>query len=397
MRSTPVRTASPCTLKEGGRTFPLGGRRWQRHVARELTAGGRAPLHLQAPGRRSGRHPHARLSRRGAALDRLGQPLHHHLPSGRCRGGVEPGNRRRRQGRAPARRASPGHAGRGARSFLCHARPAEIPQGAAHRIGPCRRRHAPPRHGPSRGRLSPGKRGPHLDRPAGRQPVAAARRRRAAAGAAGGDHGPRLRRQHRGDRRQPRGFPADGLCRPADAQPPDRPAPVSLRQRPAGARQASGRRGARRLPGFPGARPQSHGGAVPRGADRDGRRQCPSRQDRGALSRRRHRARPDRGRAPHRARRGRPSRQHDRLRRRPGRVPAAHGYSTSLPMGGSLSSIPRGLAEAAMQFMAPLEPCPPGSRRRSRAPTATASTIRWAWRARSCTRPTSWPRPTRAW
>ena len=41
-------------------------------------------------------------------------------------------------------------------------------------------------------------------------------------------------------------------------------------------------------------------------------------------------------------------------------------------------------------------PCPLGSRRQSRAPTAMASTIRWAWRAPSCTRPTSWPRPARA-
>ena len=36
-----------------------------------------------------------------------------------------------------------------------------------------------------------------------------------------------------------------------------------------------------------------------------------------------------------------------------------------------------------------------GARRGSR--TATASTIRWAWRAPSCTRPISSPRPTRAW
>ena len=37
------------------------------------------------------------------------------------------------------------------------------------------------------------------------------------------------------------------------------------------------------------------------------------------------------------------------------------------------------------------------SRRRPRRRTATASTIRWAWRAPSCTRPISSPRPTRAW
>ena len=205
----------------------------------------------------------------------------------------------------------------------------------------------------------------------------------------------------RRDRRQPRGLPADRLRRPADAQPADRPAPVSLRQRPAGARQAAGRRGARRLPGFPGARSPSHGGAVPRGADRHGRRQRPSRQDRGALPRRRHRARPDRRRAAHRARRRRPSRQHDRVRCRPGRLPPAHRLFVAAADGqaaAASSSMPRGLAEAAA--------CSSwrrstrrrrASRRRPRPPTATASTIRWAWRAPSCTRPTSWPRPTRAW
>ena len=68
------------------------------------------------------------------------------------------------------------------------------------------------------------------------------------------------------------------------------------------------------------------------------------------------------------------------------------GYSTPLPMGEWLAarSIPRGLAEAAVQFMAPLD----RRRRASRMPTgeiANGITIRWAWRARSCTRPTSWP------
>ena len=106
-----------------------------------------------------------------------------------------------------------------------------------------------------------------------------------------------------GDRRRARGLSAHRLRRPADAQPRRRPAPVSLRQRPPGARQAAGRRGARRLPGFPGARPPSDGGAVPRSAARDGRRQRPSGQDRGPLPRCRHRARPDRRRAAHRARR----------------------------------------------------------------------------------------------
>ena len=127
------------------------------------------------------------LGFRGEALPSiaLGQPLHHHLAASRRRGGVEPRDRWRRQGRAQARRPSAGHAGRGARSFLCHAGPAEVPEGAAHRIGPCRRRHAPAGHGPSRHRLSPRKRRTHPDRPAGGQSVASAGRRCAAAGAAG--------------------------------------------------------------------------------------------------------------------------------------------------------------------------------------------------------------------
>src|SRR5471032_1591979 len=57
------------------------------------------------------------------------------------------------------------------------------------------------------------------------------------------------------------------------------------------------------------------------------------------------------------------------------------GYSNPLPMGNSYaSSIPRGLAEAAMQFMSPF----PSSRRGSRhPPRLTVTPIRSAWRARS--------------
>ena len=68
------------------------------------------------------------------------------------------------QGRAQARRASTGHAGRGARSFLCDARAAEVPQGAAHRVEPCRRRPAAARHGASRSLFPAGERGTHLAR-----------------------------------------------------------------------------------------------------------------------------------------------------------------------------------------------------------------------------------------
>ncbi len=78
------------------------------------------------------------------------------------------------------------------------------------------------------------------------------------------------------------------------------------------------------------------------------------------------------------------------------------GYSTPLPYqngGGSsrYTSVPRGLAEAAMQFMAPpwhLSRRAPRSRRQR---VAMPRTIRSAWRGRSCTRPISWRRPTRAW
>ena len=67
------------TLKEGGRTFISVVDDGAGMSAEELSARGRAALHVEAARRRPGRHPHARLPRRGAALDRLGQPLHHRL------------------------------------------------------------------------------------------------------------------------------------------------------------------------------------------------------------------------------------------------------------------------------------------------------------------------------
>jgi DNA mismatch repair protein MutL len=69
------------------------------------------------------------------------------------------------------------------------------------------------------------------------------------------------------------------------------------------------------------------------------------------------------------------------------------GYSTPLPMGnGRSSSIPRGLAEAAMQFMAPPSVRteePPANGDGAHYPLGVARA--------SCTRPTSWRRPTGAW
>ena len=88
------------TLKEGGRTFLSvvdDGTGMDRAGARPRR---RAALHLQAAGGRSHRHPHPGVPRRGLAVDRLGQPLHHHLAARRGRYRLEPGDRRRRQGRA---------------------------------------------------------------------------------------------------------------------------------------------------------------------------------------------------------------------------------------------------------------------------------------------------------
>ncbi len=100
-----------------------------------------------------------------------------------------------------------------------------------------------------------------------------------------------------------------------------------------------------------------------------------------------------------------PSRQHDSLRCRAGRVPSAYRLHHPLPLGrgtGTFGALPRGLAEAATEFFSPFaEPSA-----RLEMPSAEAANgndnpltwpIPWAWRARSCTRPTSWRRPPRAW
>ena len=86
----------------------------------------------------------------------------------------------------------------------------------------------------------------------------------------------------------------EGLRRAADLQQGQRARPLSLRQRPGGARQAPARRRARRLCRPPAARPPSGGGAVRHRRSPRGRRERPSRQDRGAVSRRRADARADR-------------------------------------------------------------------------------------------------------
>ena len=78
------------------------------------------------------------------------------------------------------------------------------------------------------------------------------------------------------------------------------------------------------------------------------------------------------------------------------------GYSTPLPYrshGGGYAVVdparPRRSGDAV--HGAARRAVGRAPKRRSRPRTATARPIRWAWRARSCTRPTSWRRPTRAW
>ena len=79
------------------------------------------------------------------------------------------------------------------------------------------------------------------------------------------------------------------------------------------------------------------------------------------------------------------------------------GYSSPLPLG-SRGGGGGGCRRSRAAWPRPRRNSWRRSARRRRgvetpaeARTATARTIRWAWRARSCTRPISWPRPTRAW
>ena len=128
-------------------------------TARRPCARGRAPRHFEAPRRRSGFDPHARLPRRGVALDRRGRaPCDHNAPQSRaaCLGDR---GRGRREIRRQTRGARRGHPRRSARSVLRHPGAAEISQARPQRGGSGARGGAPARHEPARRRLHARRRG----------------------------------------------------------------------------------------------------------------------------------------------------------------------------------------------------------------------------------------------
>ncbi|MEY9298488.1 hypothetical protein ABIF24_003119 [Bradyrhizobium elkanii] len=253
-------------------------RRWRRHDPRRPRACGRPSRHLQARRRRPAPHPHARLPRRGAALDRRGRKARHHDASCQRAACLVVVGRRRREVRGHAGRARPGHPRRGQRALLCHAGAAEVPQDRPHRGGGDPRGGASPRHGAPGHRLHAGwrrARAGHLGR-------GAARRRRPADPARRYPRRGFSRQCDRGARRA-RGRRGRGLCRRAVANPRQCARAISVRQRPPGARQADPRRGARGLFGLPAARPPSCRGAVRDLRPARGRCQCASGQDRGAF------------------------------------------------------------------------------------------------------------------
>ena len=201
----------------------------------------------------------ARLSRRGAAVDRLGRAAHDHdAPRQRaaCLGAstVDAGAKSEVKPAALDRR----HARRGARSVLRDAGAAEIPEDRPHRSRGDPRRGAPARDEPAGCRLHArgrGARAGHLGRgAAGRGRTACAARRCARRGF------PRQcgRRCAAGARAlRIEGYAALPTYTRGNAL-----GAISVRQRPSGARQAAARRGARRLCGLSAARPPSGGGAV---------------------------------------------------------------------------------------------------------------------------------------
>jgi hypothetical protein len=111
------------------------GRR-RRHPARRTAAGAEAPCHQQDPQPgRPGIGGHHGLSRRGAGGHRVGGRGVHHQPHRCCRARGAAGRPRRR---TAARRACPGHHGRGARALLQHPGAAQVPEERRHRAGALR-------------------------------------------------------------------------------------------------------------------------------------------------------------------------------------------------------------------------------------------------------------------
>ena len=263
------------------------------------------------------RHPLARLSRRGAAVDRFGLAADHPLAHrrGRCCGR----NRYRRRPCLPdpARRRQSRHLGRGARPVLRHAGAAEIHEGRARRKLGGQRRHQAHRDRLSGGPLHPVGQRPHDARPArdGRHaggPLAADR----------AGHGGRVPRQLDRHRRRARRRAALRLRLDPLLHQGQRAAAICLCQRPAGARQADRRRDPRRVRRCPAARPACGHGAVPDARPGHGRRQRPPCQGRRALSRPRSRTRADRRRDPAGAGAIRRSRGNHGGGRHDGRLPA---------------------------------------------------------------------------
>ena len=262
-------------LEAGGTRPDPGQRRWLRHGGRRAAAGAGAPRHLQARRRAADPDHHAGLSRRGAALDRLGQPAAPGQPHGRHGRGLGA------RGRPAARPAQPapapggaGHPGRGARPVLQGAGPAEVPALRAHRGRGGARRWCAAWRWPGPSSPSPRRvdgRPAFRAEPAGELFADALLHRLAAVlGREFVANAIELDAEREGSR-------LHGLCRPADLQPPRRAPAASVRQPPPGPGPAPEAGPARRLQRPPVPRPPAGGGAVPRAAARAGRRQRPSR------------------------------------------------------------------------------------------------------------------------
>ena len=156
-------------------------RRRRGHDAARPRPRGRAARDLEAPRRRPQHHPHARLPRRGAALDRRGRAALDYDPACRRAACLGAGGRRRRQVRAQAGGAEHRHPRRGARPVLRNAGAPEIPQERPRRGRGRARGGAPPRHEPARCGLHARRRGTRAGDLGGRaawrrRPPGAARR-----------------------------------------------------------------------------------------------------------------------------------------------------------------------------------------------------------------------------